>query len=217
MDGHAQFSLQATIRPRSELRNGYKTLKSENQLPAFATTQRTRLSVGYEKEKIKLGLSLQDIRIWGSQPQGVATDGAGTMMSEAWAELAFHKKWSLKLGRQALSYDDERILGALDWLQQGRWHDGLLVKYEDSLTNLHIGGAYNQGKENLTGTYYHIPNSYKHLHFLWASRNFNRLKLSTLLLNQGLQYTDSTTGFSQTLGINTAYRAKIVSLQSSFY
>ncbi len=46
-NGYAQFSLQATLRPRSELRNGYKTLKSEVQTPAFTTSQQIKLSLLY--------------------------------------------------------------------------------------------------------------------------------------------------------------------------
>ena len=37
-----------------------------------------------------------------------------------WAKYQFSGQFSLKLGKQILSYDNERLLGTLDWMMQGR-------------------------------------------------------------------------------------------------
>ena len=44
-------------------------------------------------------------------------------MNEAWAKLNFGEGFFAQLGRQSLVYDDERILGGLDWNIAGRYHD----------------------------------------------------------------------------------------------
>lgn len=41
-------------------------------------------------------------------------------MNEAWAKLNFGEGFFAQLGRQSLVYDDERILGGLDWNIAGR-------------------------------------------------------------------------------------------------
>ena len=59
--------------------------------------------------------------------------------------------WSTKLGRQVLSYDDQRILGGLDWAQQGRNHDAALLKYKKNKFALDFALAFNQDYSNPTG------------------------------------------------------------------
>ena len=71
---------------------------------------------------------MQDVRVWGqdaSSVNRVTTDANdGFMLHEAWAEISLVdtgkviKNFSLKIGRQELVYDDVRLLGNLDWLQQ---------------------------------------------------------------------------------------------------
>ena len=47
-----------------------------------------------------------------------------------------------------LSYDDERLLGGLDWNVAGRFHDALKLGYESKLHKLHLILAFNQNDEN---------------------------------------------------------------------
>jgi hypothetical protein len=42
------------------------------------------------------------------------------MLNEAWAKMNFGEGFFAQLGRQSLIYDDERILGGLDWNVAGR-------------------------------------------------------------------------------------------------
>lgn len=42
---------------------------------------------------------------------------------KAWAKYQFTPKAALKIGRQMLAYDDERLIGGLDWAMQGRSFD----------------------------------------------------------------------------------------------
>jgi hypothetical protein len=55
------------IRPRAEFKNGYKSLISENTDPAFAISQRSRITANFTSKKIITSLSIQDVRIWGDR------------------------------------------------------------------------------------------------------------------------------------------------------
>jgi hypothetical protein len=92
----------------------------------------------------------------------------------------------LKLGRQELSYDDERIFGASNWDQQGRSHDVALLRYEGML-RIDVGAAFNQDRQHLNGAYYRL-NNYKMMQFVWLNTDIvDNLNLSLLFLNNGYQ------------------------------
>ena len=68
----------------------------------------------------------------------------------------FRCRFFAQLGRQTLSYDDERILGGLDWNVAGRYHDALKLGYAKNAHQLHFILAFNQNKEKSKGgTYYY--------------------------------------------------------------
>jgi hypothetical protein len=41
-----------------------------------------------------------------------------------------------RIGRQTLSYDNQRIMGAITWIQQGQSHDAALSSYKDKKNQL---------------------------------------------------------------------------------
>ena len=98
----------------------------------------------------------------------VTTDANdGLMIHEAWAEISLVdtgkviKNFSLKIGRQELVYDDVRLLGNLDWLQQARRHDAALLKFDHNGWTAHLGAAYNQNAERKSNTIYNgVPTGY---------------------------------------------------------
>ena len=65
----AQFSISAELRPRLEIRNGFRVPSFKDSDAAIFVSQRTRLNIGFQNEKIKLFISPQDIRTWGSEKQ----------------------------------------------------------------------------------------------------------------------------------------------------
>ncbi len=216
----AQFTIDGEYRPRTEYRHGLKSLADENQDHALFTSQRTRLNLGYKNDKIITGLSIQDIRVWGNQSQLNSTDGL-LSLHQAWAEVLFTENISLKAGRTELVYDDHRILGSVGWAQQARSHDLALLKYKGNI-NVHLGFAYNQDKEQLTTNYYTIPKNYKAMQFLWLNKKIDKLSVSVLALNNGLQ-NDTTGGksqtiyYSQTIGEHLVYKLDKLTLSESFY
>jgi hypothetical protein len=113
----AQFTLDGEIRPRFEYRNGYKSVADSNQSNAAFVQQRTRLNFGYKTEGYVFKVSLQDVRVWGSQPQLIATqaqqnpNGSYLGLHEAWGKAIISENWALKFGRQEIVLDDSRIFG----------------------------------------------------------------------------------------------------------
>jgi hypothetical protein len=169
----AQFTLMGQLRTRTELRDGVGTLNAKGSSKAFFTSQRARLTFGYKWDRLNFNLSVQDIRVWGQDASTISnSDGNKLMVHEAWAEVTLMNaadttiktkgidNLSFKIGRQALIYDDVRLLGDLDWLQQARRHDALLIKALHHGWQLDLGAGFNQNSDafGVTGTSYIAAN-----------------------------------------------------------
>ncbi|QHT66939.1 alginate export family protein [Rhodocytophaga rosea] len=200
----AQFSLTGQLRTRSELRDGQGTLSGKGAVPAFFTSQRTRLNFGYTGHRFKLFTAVQDVRVWGQDASSINRNtldaNDGLMIHEAWGEImlldtsASIENLSLKIGRQELVYDDVRLLGNLDWLQQARRHDMALLKLEDHGWMAHLGVAFNQNRELKAGSVYNgtptgytagtngIGTLYKSMQFVYLGRKFPTGNASFLFL-----------------------------------
>jgi hypothetical protein len=157
---NAQFTLSGQLRTRTELRNGLGNLVLKGSKGAAFTSQRTRLLFNYKWDRLNFGVSLQDVRVWGQDASTVSNnDGNKLMVHEAWAELMlanskdssikfkFIDQLSLKIGRQELNYDDARLIGNLDWLQQARRHDMALLKASHKGWQIELGYAFNQNSD----------------------------------------------------------------------
>ncbi len=214
----AQFVLTGEFRPRTEFAHGYKTLVSENQPWSVFTSQRTRLNATYQASGINTKLALQDVRVWGSQPQLVANEDYAVSVHEAWAEVFLAKNFTLKAGRQELVYDDQRIFGNVDWTQQARSHDIALLKYESSF-KFHFGIAHHEDAD-LTNDFYTGPDAYKNLQFGWFNKTWKNQSLSLLFLNNGVPLMNTNgqiTRYSQTLGGRFTTDFENVELATNIY
>lgn len=215
MEVFSQFSIKAELRPRYEYRNGYKTLVSESSLPANLITQRSRLIFDSKMEHLNFRLSLQDVRTWGDVKD--KNDLASTFLNEAWAELILNPQLKLKIGRQILQYDDQRLLSVTNWNNVSTSHDLLLIKYDKNTFKTHIGFAYNNEKEKNFESYYPL-NFYKTLTFIWLSKKFSDdLTVSFIDILDGNQKenTDNTIYSRNTLGPNINYNISSVDLNLS--
>lgn len=169
----AQLTLTGQIRTRTEFRDGAGTLKPKLNSASFFTSQRTRLGFNYKLKHVIFQTSLQDIRVWGQDASTISnSDGSKLGLHEAWAEIALADKkdssykksavdyFAVKIGRQELLYDDSRLLGNLDWLQQARRHDAIVFKLLQEGWQLDLGAAFNQNTDafNYNGTYYTAAN-----------------------------------------------------------
>ncbi|MEM1121053.1 MAG: alginate export family protein [Bacteroidota bacterium] len=227
-DLSAQFTLSAEVRPRSEFRNGFKTPTSDGNDAAFFTEQRSRINMDYKDDKYKFRLSMQDVRFWGETPQIFKQEDGNTFLSEAWGQYFITNKFSVKAGRQIISYDNQRFLGGLEWAQQGRRHDALLFIHEDQekKSKLHVGFAYNQDDDvpeprfiqGVGADFYSVGGNYKALQYAWYNKGFDGGKISLLALNAVNQNPDSTASSKQTFGfIGSKSVSKKISLAGDFY
>ncbi|MGD1946391.1 MAG: alginate export family protein [Croceivirga sp.] len=202
----SQFTLDATFRPRAEYRNGFQFLQQEGVDAGFVTNTRARIGANYKTPSYEIYINIQDVQIWGENPQLVPVDGNSSFsLFEAWAELQLGKGWSTKLGRQVLSYDDQRYFGGLDWAQQGRYHDLGMIKYRTNGFMLDVGLAFNQDLDGQGGPLFGFKNAgtefnsgnpfhYKTMQHLYAKKKFGDFGVSLVLANLGFQQIDGDTG-----------------------
>lgn len=220
---YAQVKIDAELRPRFEYRHGFKTLFPDNADPAAFVSQRTRLNGGYVMDKLEFYISLQDVRVWGDVPQLNSADNNGFTLHQAWAKIAFNENFGLKLGRQEVDYDDQRIMGSVGWAQQARSHDIAILKYNKNKFRADVGFAFNQEAENLTETTYTIAKNYKALQYVWLHKDWEKFSGSFLFLNNGLQFEDTVnadnneTRYSQTVGTHVNYVPGKLKLTGNFY
>jgi len=225
---HAQFTLSAEVRPRTEFRNGFKTPTTDGNDPAFFTEQRSRLYFDFTDKKYTFRVSFQDVRIWGENAQIFKEEDGNTYLSEAWAQYFFTPKTSLKLGRQIISYDNQRILGGLEWAQQGRRHDAFVLMHEvkEKKTKLHLGLALNSDDDvaepgyiqSPSASIYSVPGNYKSLQYVWANKKFEKGSISLLAMNTSYQnMVDSSTFAKQTLGGIASYEWGPINIGGDIY
>lgn len=155
----AQITLTGQLRTRAEDRNGYANLVLNDSKDGGFISQRTRLNFGYKWDRLTFGVAIQDIRVWGGDASTISATDNRMYLHEGWAELTLFNKadttigaklfdlMTLKIGRQELIYDDSRLIGNLDWLQQARHHDMALLKTVHHGWQVDLGYAYNQNTD----------------------------------------------------------------------
>lgn len=105
--------------------------------------QRFRLGLGYDVNPwLKLYVQGQDVReLGGSRPNDIgvaAAEGDDSFdVLKAFIQIGNLKKGaSAVLGRQFLSYGDQRLVGPLEWLNQARTFDAVKLRYTASTWSL---------------------------------------------------------------------------------
>ncbi|WP_396601287.1 alginate export family protein [Algibacter sp. R77976] len=202
----AQLEIGADIRPRFEYRHGFNNLFPDNAEPGAFVVQRSRLNFKYSLDKLDVMMSIQDVSTWGDTRQIDATDSNNSFsLFQAWIEYRVNENWSTKLGRQVLSYDDQRILGGLDWAMQGRFHDAALIKYKKDSFIADFGFAFSQDSQSSVGNVYTIQGAatYKAMQFAYLKKKWENSSASFLFLNTGFQ---NLTGINSDMADGVFYR-----------
>ena len=226
-----ELTVSAQLKPRFEARHGFGTLASPDDEAALFVSQRTRLSIDFATEKYQVYMDIQNVGVWGDVSTLSKNDKNGTSFHQAWAAYHFSSKFSVKLGRQEISYDDQRVFGAVDWAQQARSHDALIFKIKPGKkSKLDIGLALNaNGETNFKEDY--VVNQYKSLQYAWFHTDFSEnMGLSLLFLNNGLPYnklaetdpnngpiTEQKTTYSQTFGGRFTYKRNRFNFNTAAY
>ncbi|UZR99362.1 alginate export family protein [Chondrinema litorale] len=201
----AQIEISGEYRPRVQIRNGVFRLPAPDDTPSIFIAQRSRFNFHYTfEDKFETHFSFQDVRVWGDQNQ--LSDEPSVGVFEAWAQIKLFSKLSLKAGRQELLYDDGYLFGTLNWREAGRSHDLGIFKWEDSTFQAHLGIAFNQNRAALFDEPY-TNDYYKNMQFLWLHKDYEKLSLSLMAVNRGLQKVspDTAVNYTQTLGGDIKY------------
>lgn len=214
------FEISAELRPRFEYRHGFQTLMIDNLKASSFISQRTRINFDYKSDIIKVAVNLQNVRIWGDVAGLNSSDNNGVAIQQAWAELLFTPQFSVKLGRQEISYDDERIFGSVGWAQQARSHDALVaILKPNNQHRFEMGLALNNEVETLFKTTYQL-NNYKNFQYLWYHTALNDVNLSVLLLNKGAAFEGDSKqelSYNQTFGTHATYSKNKLKADASAY
>lgn len=144
--------LAVEYRPRTEFRHGYRQLPATGSEPAFFTSHRARINLDYVAQKFRMYASLQDIRVWGEED---TRDPAGdAQFFEFYAEPLIAKNLKVRVGRQVISYADERLFASNNWRQAGGKHDALRVMFKKPGLDMDLIAAFNQTRVRNFGTLY---------------------------------------------------------------
>lgn len=187
------FNLDSDFIARGEVRKGgtaeERTDTPDGSFAAFLLG-RTRVTAGYqlftEKQKemplLEASVSGQFCGTWGM--------GAPLTLDayEAWVAVNFGPGFFAKMGRQALSYDDQRVFGSDDWSMTGLSHDALKIGYEGHGHKVHLFGAFNQNPVNMDGGTYYAGGlqPYKGMATLWYHWDLPWIPLGVSLLGMNL-------------------------------
>lgn len=211
LDSLGQFQVDAQLRNRFELRDGYQKLAEAGSVPTVLISQRSRITFSLVTEKLKIKISPQDVRLWGGDAVVNATgvpSNTSIGLFEGFAEIRTGDFGWLSVGRQQLIYDSRRLLGDRQWNQNGMSYDAIVMKLKLSRWNLHLGGIWNTLTETRSGNLY-PPSRLKTIGYVWANRAFSEhLSLSLLHIGSGVTETDTTSNlnFRQTTGVYYTYK-----------
>ncbi len=118
------------IRARAETTNVESYATPGRRRGFDLTTLRTRLGAGVDAgQGVKGFIQLQDSRNWGSEAS-VAANSANVDLHQGYIDVLdlFAEPLDLRVGRQELSYGDQRLVSPLDWSNVGRAWDGARLR-----------------------------------------------------------------------------------------
>lgn len=198
-----------------------RAAKSTEDLSAFLLG-RTRLKADYEQKGLQAHAVLQNLAVWGMKGNQAVN------LYEAWVKMNSRHGFFAQLGRVALAYDDERIIGTNDFATAALSHDVLRAGYEGHGHKVHAILAFNQNANNVYyGTYYDDgAQAYKNLQTVWYHYDFSRFPLgvSLLFMNFGQQAGQQKdkdnpvrVEYQQMMGAYLKFHPKAFTLESSYY
>ena len=200
--------------------NGEETYAPKN---AYFLMSRTRLNIDYKRSGLETKVTAQHSGVWGQKGQGSFN------IHEAWARLNMKNGMFAQIGRQALSYDDERIIGPNDWAMAALSHDVLKLGYEGHGHKAHAILGFNQNAENIYGGTYYMDGAkpYKSMLVGWYHFDVPKLPLgvSAIAMNIGMQAGDKEgigsnaprTENQQLVGGYVSFHPKRWTIEASYY
>ncbi len=176
------------VRPRSEWRDGYKRLRQPGEAGELLTMQRTRLTWHHGTEKWEVRLGFQDVRTFGDMAGNTAGYGEFAA-TESWGAWKPNANTRITAGRQRIAFDNERVVGAVNWSQNGRFLDGFRWDQTTSIgtTTAALTWDAPAGLTRIMG--YHVYSNERHrLSFLYFDQK-NSLDPTASVVTAGATWT----------------------------
>lgn len=133
------LTLSGELRLRAEARDN-ADFNSDRLDGAAQVFQRVRLGVAREFEHgVRVFAQLQDARIWGEE--GSSLYALGNLdLQQAYLQIehVMNLPIAIRLGRQHLSFGNERLVGKYDWHNVGRAFDAMKVEWGGEKQNLNL-------------------------------------------------------------------------------
>lgn len=167
----AAWEYSAQIRPRMEARKGYRTPPLDyGPGGTWFVSQRTRLALGHRvDDKVSLFIQVQDVRTWGEESSTLNDYNADNFdVHQGYVELTPSPLWNMRIGRQELAYDGHRIMGNVNWTQQGRSHDAVRVALKKDEWTVHLAASHHEAGQWTFSSPYPYSGNYRDLVLLWA-------------------------------------------------
>ena len=214
-----QLTLDAQIVARGEIRKGGLPENNFDEDFAAFIMERTRLSITYSRPFLDVKIVPQHSGVWGQSGKGSLN------LYETWLQLKARNGLFTRIGRQQLSYDNERIIGSDDWAMAASSHDVVKIGYEGHGHKAHGIFAFNQNAENTNGgTYYQNGSQpYKTMETLWYHYDVPKtdLGISLIFMNIGMQGEKSENvndnQYQQFLGVYALYTPAQWLIEGSYY
>lgn len=188
---------------------------------------RIRLNLNYERSWLEANAVIQNSYVWGM------SGNQSLNLYEGWVKMTAKNGLFAQIGRVALAYDDERIIGTNDFATASLSHDVLRVGYEGHGHKVHGIFAYNQNDDNVYHDTYYSNGAqyYKTMQTVWYHYDVPKFPLgvSLLFMNYGLQAGQNDpeawdygsnpkrTVYQQMFGGYMNYHPKYLSLEASYY
>jgi hypothetical protein len=183
---------------------------------------RTRLNVDYSRPYLQAHAVIQNKAVWGTSGDKALN------LYEGWVKATTKIGLFAQVGRIALSYDDERIIGTNDFAMASQSHDVLRVGYEGHGHQAHAILGYNQNAENVYKSTYYADGSqsYKTMQTVWYHYDLPKFPLgvSLLFMNIGLQAGEQgkknktpSTVYQQLYGGYVNFHPKYLTVEGAYY
>lgn len=225
---NSQFQLKGEFRPRIEYRSGYGEILSRDENPILTISERARLSAYYETGILSFGFAIQDVRVWGDDDINTYTGSPGSNASidlnEGWIGIKPYSNGLLKVGRQYLIYEDERILSSRGWNQSEIKYNAVLFRHGGKTIQVDAGFTWNNLNEKYKDEGYPADRM-KTLEFIYLKKNLTEwMYLSAIGVASGFNASDTSNEINNKIYLQGTYalyfviqKGKLKGLASGYY
>lgn len=158
-DSDTTYQVEMQLRPRGEWRDGYRRVQPAGAEGSLLLEQRNRLGFTAQFARWSMKVGLQEVRSFFPQP---TESGAVLGTYETWASWRASDQVEVIVGRQLVKFDDERIVGAVDWSQQGRFLDGVRLNWNGNLSKTSVIYTWDSPNSKTRTIVHHVVEANRH-------------------------------------------------------